>query len=334
MKTLFPILAGLLAIGYGELIPSPQGNRTGRQPSDTDEIEPLTDTSPEPDNWGNTTSKKAEFFAAGDVSNSQIQLTKQWYEIASAAWGNYGPLEYWIVGSSETAAAELDNKYCALRKQKDPTIRLRNCLNRGYNFVTYAKDGNAGLNLRRNENELWSGFIITLSGKFPGPEEEDYKPVVLHEYFHVYQHAHIHSKNESERKSRTQDNPWWTEGGAEYMAQLLYSKQPGVRTGYLKEQMKRKMNSLKDLPDGESINNIPYGKQARIAYDLGAWFIAFLINKTNEEVYRVKFFDDLNEKGFEGAFMKHFHSSSEELLDEFHDIFLKSSLADRMKIIP
>lgn len=334
MKTLFPIFAGLLVIGCGELIPTPQVSRNGTQPRETDNIGHVPVLSPEPDNWGKITSDKAEFFAASDVSNSQIQLTKQWYEVASTAWGNYGPLEYWVVGSSETAAAELDKKYCALRKQKDPTIRLRHCLNRGHNFATYAKDGNAGLNLRRNKNELWSGYIITLSGKFPGPEEEDYKPVVLHEYFHVYQHAHIQSKDDSERKSRTQNNPWWTEGGAEYMAQLLYSKQPGVRPGYLKEKMKWKMNSLNDLPDGESIKDIPYGKQARIAYDLGAWFIAFLINKTSEETYRVRFFDDLNEKGFEGSFMKHFHYSSKELLDEFHNIFLKSSLADRMKIIP
>ena len=46
------------------------------------------------------------------------------------------------------------------------------------------------------------------------------------------------------------------EGGAEYMAQLLYSKQKGVRAGYLKEKMKRKLRSLKKLKAGESIKDI------------------------------------------------------------------------------
>ena len=286
------------------------------------------------ENWGETTSQKAEFYAASDVARSQIELTRQWYEIASKAWGNYGPLEFWIVGTNEAAATALDKRYCEIRKQKDLTVSLEHCLNRDHNFVSYAKGGNAGLNTRRNEHEKWSGFIITMSAKFPGPQEEDYKTVVLHEYFHVYQHAHIRSKNDFERQSRNLKNPWWTEGGAEYMAQLLYSKQNGVSSSYLKEMMERKLRSLKNLREGESIKDIPYGKRGRIAYDLGAWFIAFIINKTSEEDYLVKFYRDLNSKGFEGSFIKNFGSSSKDLLDEFHYTFLKLSIEDKMKIIP
>jgi len=286
------------------------------------------------DNWGTITSQQAEFYATRDVPRSQIDLTKKWYEIASNAWGNYGPLEFWIVGTNEISATTLDKKYCELRNQKDKTISIEHCLNRDHNFVSYAKGGNAGLNTRRNENEKWSGFIITMSAKFPSPQEEDYKPVVLHEYFHVYQHAHIYSKKNSERKSRNLENPWWSEGGAEYMAQLLYSKQNGVRPNYLREIMERKLRALKDLRDGESIKDIAYGKRSHIAYDLGAWFIAFIINKTSEEAYRVNFFKDLNAKGFEGAFVKNFGASSNDFLDEFHKIFLKLSLKDKVKIIP
>ena len=286
------------------------------------------------ENWGETTSQKAEFYAASDVARSQVELTRQWYEIASKAWGNYGPLEFWIVGTNEAAATALDKRYCEIRKQKDLTVSLEHCLNRDHNFVSYAKGGNAGLNTRRNEHEKWSGFIITMSAKFPGPQEEDYKPVVLHEYFHVYQHAHIRSKNDFERQSRNLKNPWWTEGGAEYMAQLLYSKQNGVSSSYLKEIMERKLRSLKNLREGESIKDIPYGKRGRIAYDLGAWFIAFIINKTSEEDYLVKFYRDLNSKGFEGSFIKNFGSSSKDLLDEFHYTFLKLSIEDKLKIIP
>jgi len=297
-------------------------------------LEKISTGSAKTDNWGKITNKKAEFHAATDVPKSQIELTKQWYEIASRTWGNYGPLEFWIVGKSEAAAEKLDKKYCDLRKQKDPSIPLRHCLNRGHNFISYAKGGNAGLNTRRSENAKWSGFIITMSAKFPGPKEEDYKSVVLHEYFHVYQHAHIHSRIRSERESLHQKNPWWGEGGAEYMAQLLYSRQKGVRAGHLKEKMKRKLRSLKDLKDGESIQDIPYGKRARIAYDLGSWFIAFTISKSSEEAYRVKFYKDLNTKGFEGSFAKNFGSSSKDLLDEFHNTFLKLSLEDKLKIIP
>ncbi|MDP7495765.1 MAG: hypothetical protein QGI77_05010 [Roseibacillus sp.] len=311
MKDFSPIVMVLLTLGYG-------ADRGAAQS----------------DKWGNPTTQKAEFYAASDVPYSQIELTRQWHETAAKAWGNYGPLEFWIVGSSETAARKLDKRYCGVRKQKDPSLSLKHCLNRGHNFVSYAKDGTAGLNTRRNKNEKWSGFIITMSARRPGPEEEDYKPVVLHEYFHVYQHAHILSRNESVRESLNQKNPWWGEGGAEYMAQLLYSRQEGVRPGYLKETMKRKLRSLKDLRKGENIKDIPYGRRGRISYDLGAWFIAFIISRSSEESYRVRFFKELNSKGFEGAFVKSFGQSSKDLLDEFHNGFLQLDLEEQMKIIP
>ena len=229
MKAPIPILIGLLVVGCGDLLPTPAEPAIEKAQNETPskgdkktstKVKPVKDqdavksgisarASDRPDDWGETMRGGAEFYAASDVSDANINLTKKWYEVASKAWGNYGPLEFWIVGSSKAAAEELDKKYCDLRKQKDSTISLKHCLNRGHNFVSYAKEGNAGLNTRRNENEKWSGFIITMSAKFPGPEEEDYKSVVLHEYFHVYQHAHIHSRKRSERESMNQKNPWW-----------------------------------------------------------------------------------------------------------------------------
>ena len=138
----------------------------------------------EQDNWGIITTQQAEFYAASDVLRTQIDLTRKWYEIAANAWGNYGPLEFWIVGTNEIAATTLDKKYCELRNQKDKTASIEHCVNRDHNFVSYAKGGNAGLNTRRNENEKWSGFIITMSAKFPSPQEEDYKPVAV-SYTHL-----------------------------------------------------------------------------------------------------------------------------------------------------
>ena len=287
------------------------------------------------DAWGQVTTQYPEFYASNDVPKYQIDLTKKWYEIASKAWGNYGPTEFWIVGSDESEAIKLNEKYCRLRRQKDYNVNFDACINRDYNFIDYARNGGAGLNLRRNEWENWHGYIITMASKNPNPRENDYKVVVLHEYFHVYQHAHIFSKDDFERDSRNKKNPWWAEGGAEYMAQLLYSKQKGVNSSYLKSAMKSKLNSLSQLGSNVNIKNIPYDdEKTHIAYDIGAWFIAFLIHKTNEETYRVKFFKNLNEMGFEKSFMNSFGSSSDKLLEEFHYKFLKLSTEDMLKIIP
>ncbi len=297
--------------------------------------EKTTTTYPE-DHWGEVTEALPNFYAASDVTTRHLELTKEWHEIAANEWGNFGPLEFWIVGKSEESAADLDEKYCNLRKSLSPNLEIRYCLDRDHDFTTYAKEGNAGLNLRRNNHEEWSGFVVTMASKNPSPDEDDYKVVMLHEYFHVYQHAHIYTRDESKREELGKKNPWWLEGGAEYMAQLLYSRQEGVRDDYLQEVMKWKLRSMPMLAKSEvnRIDEISYGPRAMIAYDLGAWFIAYLINKTSEEAYRDHFFDDLNELGFEGSFVKNFGSSSEAMLEDFHNNFLKLSSQEKMLILP
>tara|TARA_Y100000817_G_C16847308_1_gene540563 strand:- start:136 stop:1434 length:1299 start_codon:yes stop_codon:yes gene_type:complete len=288
----------------------------------------------EKDNWGVIVPDETEWYAASDVTQDHIDLTKKWWKVAADEWGIYGPQEWWIVGKSESAAQELDKKHCDVRAEKDNTYNKTWCYNNSTTMSRYVAEGGAGLSTYRDENTTWYGYVVTMASKYPGPDETDYKVVTIHEYFHIYQHAHIYSKIQSERDAMLQKNPWWAEGGAEYMASLLYSKQDGVDDLYLKNRMERKMESNSKLNPGESIADIPYGDRGDIAYDLGSWLVAYLINKTDEETFVKKFWDDLNTEGFEGSFKKHFGKSSADVLDEFHNTFLKLPLADQLKIIP
>ena len=52
--------------------------------------------------WGDETSDLPEYYFTFDIPTSQLDKIRESYEIASAAWGNYGPLEYWIVGNDVT----------------------------------------------------------------------------------------------------------------------------------------------------------------------------------------------------------------------------------------
>ena len=56
-------------------------------------------------------------------------------------------------------------------------------------------------------------------------------------------------------------NPWWIEGGAEYMAQLLYSRQPDVRDDYLKDKMKQKLRAINDLGTANPYEIFPMGSE-------------------------------------------------------------------------
>jgi len=292
------------------------------------------------DLWGQEIDDLPEYYKASDVSNSQVDQVIEYYEIASRAWGNYGPLEFWIVGTDPSSAQELDSLYCETRIEKDNVLTendFHSCLNRGYNFVDYADQGGAGLNTQRNQNQEYSVFIITMASKYPFPNESDYNVVTMHEYFHVYQHAHIFTLDHNERSNLMVRNPWWSEGGANYLSEFLYSQQPGVSSNYLKERMRWKINEKSDfLALEKRLEDIEYGEEdnaTRFAYDLGAWFIAYLIYYVGMDTYRVNFYDDLNELGFEASFNENFGRSSEEFLDDFHS-FLLLDIEDQLEIIP
>jgi hypothetical protein len=321
---------------------SPAEDKGATTSSGTDTGQSASDTGPAEDDdcslgaWGEETDCSPEFFPAADVPEYQVTQIEMDHETASTAWGNFGPLEYWIVGTDTEAAEAQDIYFCSLRMERDPSLPEyfeESCLSRGYSFADYARDGGAALSTYHNEDMEYAFFIVTLASKYPFPDETDYTVVTYHEYFHVVQHAHISSRDEDEQRRLMVENPWWSEGGAEYMAQLLYSRQPGVDPGYLKEQMSWKMQTRSMLEDGERFTDIPYGERARVAYELGAWFIAYLIHQVDEDAYRIGFFDDLNTLGWEGAFIENFGMSSEAMLDEF-EVFLEAPLADQLIIIP
>jgi|TARA_B110000263_G_C15299752_1_gene507344 hypothetical protein len=289
--------------------------------------------------WGQETTVSPYFYYASDIDSSQINQITNYYNIAQEAWGNFGPLEFWVIGTDVLEASNLDQEYCELRLEKDPCLGnnfLQWCLNREYNFVAYANNGGAGLSLTRDNNGNCLGYSyleITLSSKYPFPNESDYDVVTMHEYFHAYQQAHIDTYDYSERAELMVINPWWSEGGAEYMAQLLYSQQSGVESDYLKERMTWKMYSKNDLYEDELISEIPYGNRGNIAYDLGAWSIAYLISLVGLDTYRINFYNDLNDYGWEESFIRNFDMTAEQFLLNFHN-FLDLSIEEQLTIIP
>tara|TARA_B100000029_G_C17566862_1_gene955329 strand:- start:334 stop:1449 length:1116 start_codon:yes stop_codon:yes gene_type:complete len=289
--------------------------------------------------WGQETNILPNYYFTSDIDDFQIDRVINYYNIARLAWGNWGPLEFWIVGTDISEAESLDSTYCYLRTELNSCLDdnyLQWCLNREYSFTDYAVNGGAGLSLMREFEFNCSGYSymeITLSSQFPFPNESDYDVVTMHEYFHAYQHAHIFTFDYNERANLMVINPWWSEGGAEYMAQLLYSQQAGVNNNYLRQVMEWKMQSKNDLFDGELISDIPYGPRAYIAYDLGTWAIAYLINLVGLETYKNDFYNDLNEHGWEQSFNINFNMSSDQFLSEFHN-FLSFDIDEQLNIIP
>ena len=311
-----------------------------------------TVSAPASPSWGEVITGTPPVYAAMDIDQSTIDLATKWYNVATDAWGNYGPTEIYIIGTDIEAARQIEDEFCDRHKKLDSGWKTEwDCANENYPlFTRYAKEGSAGVSTYNRDYLNYYFTTVSLSTQRPSPDEEDYKVVTMHEYFHVYQHAHISDtdvngdKTGRENKSGGEGKPWFAEGTAEFFAQLLYSRQPGVSANYLEEIMTRKYTSsingylaydkgLKDLSYADPVA-CSWGYECWFdTYGVGTWFIAYLVDQVGEETVRVDYYKDLDELGFEASFVKHFQKSSDEMVRDF-DVFLSGGLNEALKILP
>jgi hypothetical protein len=190
-----------------------------------------------------------------------------------------------------------------------------------------------------------SSLPLGLENKLGNSGADDQK-VIMHEYFHAIQHAHV-------RSIKFQRNVllgpvWFMEGGAEYMASATYTKlvsekklnriNNGRNKYDFRKAMKRKFEQAKkDNYQNDCISqmaNTNYdGPCRKFFYDGGAWAIAYLIDQTNPDILLKTFYPNLESLGWEGAFQKSFQKSSDAFYSEFTE-FLKKNPLTAMSILP
>jgi len=88
------------------------------------------------------------------------------------------------------------------------------------------------------------------------------------------------------------------EGGAEFMTQSLYSEQDGSGENYLREVMQRKLEMSQDGYNAQntSLDQLTYSSEVNV-YDVGAWFIAYLIHHEGDDAFINGFYGDLTVLG-------------------------------------
>ncbi len=281
--------------------------------------------------------KNVEIFSTPDISQKTIEVVKEWYKIGSDAWGRYGPVEIYIVGNKKSDAIKLEKDFCNRHIKLDRGWSKKyDCASENHKiFTRYADEGGAAVSTYRKAHLFYDFYTLIMSSSRPRPSEEDYKFVLLHEYFHIHQHAHISDKCsdnnripcERDKKATGEydKRPWFQEGGAEYRGHLLYSENTGNKN-FLKKAMIRKLKrSLLDYKQKYKMNlkGLTYKTGKKVAYDIGSWFIAYLIHHEGEKKHRVDFYNDLDRLGFESSFKKNFGKSSDEYIKEFNEFIIQ-----------
>ena len=116
--------------------------------------------------------------------------------------------------------------------------------------------------------------------------------------------------------------------------QYLYSKQDGVGENHLREVMRSKLENSQEGYNAQDIplDQLGYDSQSMV-YDVGSWFVAYLIHHEGEDAFVNGFYGDLDELGFDAAFEKNFNSTKTEYLAEF-ETFFSQPAEDVMALFP
>ena len=217
-----------------------------KDPSQTDDV------------WGKIVETKPEIFFASDISQKIRDGFMSDLNLITSELGNYGPLEWWIIGRDINAANELAEIYCRRRVDREqqtfsPNFYYESCIaNMMYpnhnvgdqhvpswwgsdyvgRFENYRAieppSSNAGLNGMRD----WG--IHLLSSSLPyhyddnewGNPKEDYSATVFHEYIHVVQSANLYTTQSFVDEVNNTRRVGWgptsmAEGAASYINEFL-----------------------------------------------------------------------------------------------------------------
>ena len=304
-------------------------------------------------------------FFASDLSDNVINGVNLALKTAADEFGKYGPVEYWVFGADKQAALDLINKFCERREDLNQWI-LSDCLSRetdetlDHSMIAYQKIGEnvilnnqpqtgAGHNggFQWGIHKLSSSYPFSFDNLFEGiPPQDDFK-TVLHEYFHVYQLSSVYNLEREERESKIKpgETIWMMEGAAEYMANYTLFKLIDNGTidfekswGTLRKKMQNKMNNGKFVKEencpNSKLNEFTYQFCNQAGYELGAWGVAYLTNKVNNQnILLDTFYPNLKELGFESAFNLAFGFTTEEFYEEFEE-FLQLPIEQQLEIIP
>jgi hypothetical protein len=303
---------------------------------------------------------QTEVFVAADVSGKTEKAVKDTLAVAVKTWGSSGRLEYWVLGTDRDAGVALAAAFCERRVARGHMTQ-KDCLNdssnKDHGFLSYQEigaealasgkpRGSAGHNggaqwgFHRMTSSLPLGFagVLNIAG-------EDEQVTILHEYWHSVQHSFIQTKDHDARRDLL-GPVWFVEGSAVAMAELTaarlwasgelpkWSNSPHPWRS-LEERMTSKMNSVQENRKGcSSLLPDSYDSECRqLAYDSGGWAIAYLMNRSGQDVLRKSFHPHVETLGWEEAFKRTFGQSSTEFEAEF-ERFMDLPLREQVKVLP
>ncbi|MDA9879077.1 hypothetical protein N9D15_02345 [Flavobacteriaceae bacterium] len=211
-------------------------------------------------------------------------------------------------------------------------------------FERFRDKGGAGAGIR----EDWGGIGFVTSSQsmvqdFTIDELAEFSYIVVfHEYFHIVQNFYGLQDNSEEIENHFLGD-WFYEGGADFMAhKLVY--QEGLTESYAPSFQSKYRDLMSDIQSEiESGNNLSQQSLDDFSYytspwnpsvySFGAWAIAYLNFKADNNNSLNEYFSKVPLVGWEQSFQETYSITLEEFYVEFNE-FLKKPIDEQLEIIP
>ena len=322
------------------------------------------------DFWGKQTEYSADVYCALDLTITECERYSEALFVASDHWGNYSPVSLYAVGTDRDAALELVDVLCD-QPSRRKNQRYKYCVELHSDAshpqaIEYLRSvGSRAIESAYAEwegycncNRGWSTFEIFMSVNWGyldepmfGESLADAHEHIFHEYFHVVQNSHLSSPEKWEMRKAALGPRWFHEGAAMYMSLLIPRElmeshkldssllHPDTQSPFAVAMAHRLKNTKRIFgacKGGllDTNNNEKCGSgDLNAAYSGGAWAHAYLAHKHGADRLLEVFYPNLEEMGFEEAFI---YTYGQELMDFYieFDEFLQLPLDDQLAILP
>ena len=273
--------------------------------------------------WNKPTNISPVYVMTSDLNEESLQVVQAGITKAQEYLGNYGPLKVFIIGSDIEAANVVAKEFCEWTYEGQG--RIDECLyeDQGIDIREWAKYKSGSATAESDGRQLSTPTRAITIGNPPYDDPNDiggYK-VAMHEYIHIYQHAHITDDDEIPG--------WIEEGSAELLAMFLAGKYEDYLNDSVKLARELRENhpglTIEDLENDKTAEKLQKDCQQcywRLQYETGSLATVLLINQTSMDYFFKEYIPSIfylgKEKAFENAFgytIDEFYITFEEFLN-------------------
>ena len=297
--------------------------------------------------WDKPTLVQPKIIAASDVPKVIKDAVKEGLDLAIDRMGNYGPLKIYIIGNDDSVIEPIIKDFCNWSKNK--SYGFKRCSEdqgeamREMAYIFPGGNGFAshGWYLQKPTQTFvlnpYAGYSNEFLALTNNQELKQDKVVTAHEYFHIYQNAHIVFRDRGDRSKSVYALPRWIEEShAVYFSWVLGNENGWIDINNRIRELINSISSFRKRVPGMTILDIESESGTKrvkdycgelcigkLQYEYALLATIILAQKTSDDAVFIDFYKNHKDIGWIAAFEKTFNMSVDDFYLELEEFLNK-----------